>query len=340
MNKKAQVAEKTSTTCINIQQNKGYMINICFGIMIVFIIFLVYKNNQIKSEDASRAILYLSGMFENMYDTCYYVPEVTHKFGIFRNNEIFLKKLLVKRERNVINSNFAPKNYDIMFDRVTFGYEDEKYIFDNFSCKIPQNEITLFFGKSGSGKTTLMKLLFQNIIQKEGQILIGDEDISTYDIGEIRNVMSYVGQNTSSLFNLSLYENIIYGYEDREEMRKVIEDYFMKFNFLDIFSNLLRDNSFSFLDDKVGKHGDRLSGGQKQVVHLLRLLLNPCNKIIILDEPTSALDEGSRNKVVDYLIHLLSLGKTLIIITHDEYFKSIAHNVLHFSSGVNPSFHD
>ena len=107
---------------------------------------------------------------------------------------------------------------------------------------------------------------------------------------------------------------------------------------IDIFNNLIEDNSnkFLFLSKLAGKHGQTLSGGQKQIVHLLRLMINKKNKIIILDEPTSALDGLSRNYVINYLKFLNSMGKTIIIITHDDVLKSFSDYILYFDFGKNP----
>ena len=331
--------EKNSLDCIHEQQNSGYFINLFSGALILFVIFQIYVTKQIGSKEASRSILYLTGLFENIYEICYYIPEMTQRFGVFKNNEVFLKKLLVKKNRDVQFDNFDPTNVNIRFEDLSFGYEPDHLIFDGFSCEIPKEKIITFFGKSGSGKTTLMKLLFQNISPNRGRILIGNQDISKYEISEIRQYLAYVGQNTTSLFNFSIYENIIYGYKNTPELRQEIENLFAQFHLLEIFSNLIDKNNsniFSFFNEKAGKHGRFLSGGQKQVIHLLRLKLNSKNKIIILDEPTSALDTISRNYIIEYLKYMNSLGKTIIIITHDEYLKTISNHVLYFSNGQNP----
>ena len=95
---------------------------------------------------------------------------------------------------------------------------------------------------------------------------------------------------------------------------------------------------WSFLDEEAGKLGENLSGGQKQIIHLLRLNLNTTSKIVILDEPSSALDDRTRESASKYIKYLKSKQKTILLITHDDYYKNLCDNLLKFSSDENPIF--
>ena len=81
----------------------------------------------------------------------------------------------------------------------------------------------------------------------------------------------------------------------------------------------------------VGKLGSNLSGGQRQIVWLIRCILRE-SSVIILDEPTSALDEKSRRNV-EKIIKKLSIGRTLIIITHDRELLMHMDRVIYFDKG-------
>ena len=106
-----------------------------------------------------------------------------------------------------------------------------------------------------------------------------------------------------------MYENIIYGLNkppSKEEIIKLMDE--LNLDVKDIFEKKM--------DENVGVEGNSLSGGQRQIVWLLRSIYRP-STILILDEPTSALDP--ENKVVMIsTIKKLSIGKTVIIVSHDD----------------------
>ena len=85
------------------------------------------------------------------------------------------------------------------------------------------------------------------------------------------------------------------------------------------------------LDTNVGKNGEKVSGGQRQIIFLIRCILRN-NKIIILDEPTSALDTHSREYIFNIVKELIK-DKTFIVITHDLELLKIVHRVLEFKNG-------
>jgi ABC-type multidrug transport system fused ATPase/permease subunit len=122
-----------------------------------------------------------------------------------------------------------------------------------------------------------------------------------------------------------------------DEFVEKIKKIFLEFGFYEIFSNLDENKEpFDFLYQNVGKLGKNLSGGQKQIIHLLRLSFNKNSKIIILDEPSSALDDVSRNSVSKFTQYLNSMGKTIFLITHDDFYKNICGYELRFFKDENP----
>ena len=119
-------------------------------------------------------------------------------------------------------------------------------------------------------------------------------------------------------FNRTLYENIAYG------MKNISKDEVSK-----LLQRLGIDRLFEplGLDSQVGKHGEKLSGGQKQVIFLLRCLLRKSN-IVILDEPTSALDQYSKNYIFNILQQVIK-NKTVLIITHDpDILKYVSRKIV------------
>jgi ABC-type bacteriocin/lantibiotic exporter with double-glycine peptidase domain len=159
---------------------------------------------------------------------------------------------------------------------------------------------------------------------QEGNININGKKITNVDINNLRENIIYVPQHPI-LFNRTLWENISYGLNDNiteEDIYKILRDA----NLTDL-EKVYREKMHS----KVGKLGSNLSGGQKQIVWLVRCLLRDC-KVIILDEPTSALDEKSRRNV-ENLIEKLSQKCTLIIITHDKELLNFMDRMVYFDKG-------
>ena len=123
------------------------------------------------------------------------------------------------------------------------------------------------------------------------------------------------------LFNRTILENICYGNQHVNEEFVV---YMMKE--LGLYEEL-----GPILNTKVGKNGSSISGGQRQLVWTLRILLkNP--EIVILDEPTSALDEKSKTLFIKLLNKLID-KKTVIIVTHDDTLMRYANRIVTLDKG-------
>jgi ABC-type multidrug transport system fused ATPase/permease subunit len=217
-------------------------------------------------------------------------------------------------------------------------------ILNKYTETFNEKQVYCLFGPSGSGKSTFIKLIFGINKPLSGKILINNQNISEYSLLELRKNICYVSQNSSTLFNRTVIENIIYGFYSKEQLiskkdyiYNIIKNIFDKYSFYDTFKNLDENKpKWSFLEQQVGKLGSNLSGGQKQIIHLIRIELNQNAKIVILDEPTSALDDISRNNVVKYIEFLKETGKTIFIITHDIFFQQSYYKKLQFFTNKNP----
>ena len=342
--------EEKSYECINSKQYQGYATNILIFAIIIYNIYTLYTKGILPKELVTKTLLSLTGLFENIYEMTYYIPEISYKLGILKNNENFLKELKLKNE-NVLLNDFIFKNSIVEFKNVTFHYKntnDNKnhILLKDFSIKFPENRIICLFGPSGSGKSSFIRLIFGSEKPNNGSILIGGNDISKFSLNSFRKYISYINQNTTNLFNKSVLSNILYGYytksefeENQDELVAKVKKVFEDFQFYEIFENLDENKEkWSFLHDSVGKLGQKLSGGQKQIVHLIRIMFNKFSQIVILDEPTSALDEKSRNCVLNYVKYLRENGKSIFIITHDSFYKDICYSSLQFFQIKNPEF--
>ena len=100
---------------------------------------------------------------------------------------------------------------------------------------------------------------------------------------------------------------------------------------LDFSNKLSYSVTKNGLDTNVGIEGNNLSGGQRQVVHILRSVFKD-NKIVILDEPTSAIDKENKENIIK-AIYKLTKNKTLILITHDNDILKIVDRIVILDSG-------
>ena len=215
------------------------------------------------------------------------------------------------------------QNLSITIQNMGFYYVPKKYILKNVSLKINQNEKIAIIGEIGSGKSTLGKLLIKLFDYDEGSIKLNNIELKDIEILSLRKIITYIPQHPE-LFNRTLLSNLTYGSNNikRETVVKLINSIKIK---------SIRDVLLTNLDKSVGKYGNNLSGGQRQIVWLIRSILQD-SKMIILDEPTSSLDEENKLIVMDF-IKSLSKNKTLILITHDMKLLKLVNRVIKFDKG-------
>ena len=195
---------------------------------------------------------------------------------------------------------------EISFQDVTFGYNNETKVLNNFNIKIPGGKKIAIVGESGSGKSTLTNLLLRLYDIESGVISIDNQDISKVTLNSLRNSISIVTQETA-IFDDSLKHNIMYGdFEaSHKDFTKAAE-----MAMVDEFANELPE----LYDSKLGQNGMTISGGQRQRVAIARALLKNSH-IMILDEATSALDNITESNVMNNITEFRK-GKTTIVIAH------------------------
>lgn len=177
---------------------------------------------------------------------------------------------------------------------------DHKIIFENLNCTIAANTFTCILGPSGVGKSSLLQLL-ADIIDIENATLTAD--ISTSCGIPLKNNSAYMAQTDLLLPWLSVLDNALLGYRLRGKVNPKQKQQAI---------NLLKQVG---LQDELTQRPDKLSGGMRQRVALVRTLLED-KPIILMDEPFSALDAITRLQLQDLAANLLH-GKTVLLVTHD-----------------------
>lgn len=209
-----------------------------------------------------------------------------------------------------------------LMDHVTFSYEDET-ILDDYSLKLEPGKITGIHGVSGSGKSTLLKLLMRFWDVNQGAITVDEEDIKQIPTKHLRDMESYVTQETH-LFHDSIANNIAIA--KPKATRVEIMEAAKKASIHDFIMTL--PNGY---DTEVGELGDTLSGGEKQRIGIARAFLHDA-QMILMDEPTSNLDSLNEGIILKSLKES-SEEKTIVLVSHRVSTMNIADTVYEMKDG-------
>jgi ABC-type multidrug transport system fused ATPase/permease subunit len=194
----------------------------------------------------------------------------------------------------------------LAFEDVRFAYEDERWIIDDVNVSIEAGQTVAVIGHSGSGKTTLIKLAVGFYGPQAGCVRFDGRDLAQLDLGSVRRQVALVTQEPF-LFAGSVAHNIAWarrGASD-DDVCAAAE----AVDALEVFERLPNG-----LSTEVGERGERLSGGQRQLVALARaIIIDP--RILVLDEATSSIDVATEVRVQRGLARLLA-GRTSLVIAH------------------------
>lgn len=197
-------------------------------------------------------------------------------------------------------------------------------VLDHISFDVHKHETVALLGASGSGKSTLMKCI--NLLERvsDGQIWLGDLDITDPRVNsnEIRARIGVVFQHFNLFSHLSVLNNVTLA------ARKVFK--WDKHRAEDRAMDLLKRIG---MDGKAKEYPDRLSGGQQQRVAIVRaLMMDP--ELLLLDEITSALDPLLVGEVLEMVEELKDHGATILMATHEMHFaRSAADRIVLLRDG-------
>ena len=197
---------------------------------------------------------------------------------------------------------------------ISFSYEDEE-IFSDISFSVDRGDVLCILGPNGTGKTTLIKCLNGLHDISSGEISINGKNIKDLSFSEISKHIGYIPQSHIPSFPFKVLDVVLMGrapYLNLTDSPKK-EDVEIALNSLKILG----------IDDLKDKEYTNLSGGERQLVFLARVL---CQKpdILILDEPTSHLDFGNQIKLLEIIDNLADSGLSIIMSSHfpDHAFLS------------------
>lgn len=195
---------------------------------------------------------------------------------------------------------------------------------EDVNITINDGDIISVIGPSGTGKSTLLRCI--NMLEKptSGHVYIDDEDVTLprCDLTKVHKKVGMVFQSYNLFDNLTVIENVMRPAVDLLGTEKQVA-YDRAMDLLEMVG----------MDDRAMDYPYMLSGGQKQRVAIARTLsMDP--DVIMLDEPTSALDPTMVTEVEKVIKKLTSLGKTMIVVTHEMRFaREISNRIFYMDDG-------
>ncbi|MFN8403990.1 MAG: ABC transporter ATP-binding protein [Anaerolineales bacterium] len=216
---------------------------------------------------------------------------------------------LIDADPNVVQTDsqdVPPLKGEIHFDDVHFRYTDKEPILSTFSLLIHPGETLALVGHTGAGKSSIAKLITRFYEFQQGRLLVDGHDIRTFDLPQYRKQLGIVSQ-VPFLFSGTVADNIRYAAPDvsEEEILKMARS---------IGEGEWLDTLPHGLQTEVGERGAHLSMGQRQLVALMRVLMQK-PAIFILDEATASIDPFTEWQIQQAL-NLILKKSTSILIAH------------------------
>lgn len=294
------------------------ILSLSLGILIWYI-----ADRKIDAGLLVSFILYLNQIFRPL-------RVIADKFNVLQMGMIAAERVFTVLENQDSLPPPAPGAYNppsisgrVHFNKVSFAYNPPHYVLKNIDFKIEEGETVAIVGHTGSGKTSIISLLNRLYEIQEGEILIDDISIKSYNLETLRSNIGVVLQDVF-LFSGSILDNITLRNPKITE-GEVIETSKM-IGVHDFIMQL--PNGYHF---NVMERGNSLSLGQRQLISFIRALLyNP--SILVLDEATSSIDSESEMLVQKAIDKLIS-GRTSIVIAHRLSTIRKAHKIIVLDKG-------
>ncbi|WP_195266277.1 ABC transporter ATP-binding protein [Clostridium sp. 1001275B_160808_H3] len=221
------------------------------------------------------------------------------------------------------------RKYALQLKNITKTYIDgdsENTVLNNVSINVKPGEFVAIVGPSGSGKSTFLSIAGALLTASNGEIIIGDTNLSEKDKKELadirRNQIGFVFQSHQLIPYLTVIDQLkLIPNLSKNKDTKEVNDYANK---------LLKDFG---LEHRLNHYPSKLSGGEKQRVAIARALMNHPD-IILADEPTASLD-GNRGREVVTMIkdEIKKYNKAALMVTHDERILDLVDTIYRIENG-------
>ena len=301
------------------------LVIVCFITVFILRSYYLLKKKVIDTAKFSSLFLIMIYVLNCMIHVEGQMRDMIFDWGVIcESDDMFNKYPVNPNDHKPMVVHDVPQRAGIGMKNVRFTFPGKgNCILEDVTFHIDKGETVVVLGDIGSGKSTILKLLCKFNDPDSGCIYIDGVPYRETTLKDIKKRVGYVPQQPI-LFNRSVIENITYGTSGitREHVEMFIRQIGVDKEFVNLEEGL---------DTKIGKNGSKLSGGQRQIVWIIRTYFqNP--DIIILDEPTASLDEKSKD-VIKLLLNVLMKEKTTIIVTHDDSLLEMADRKLYVREG-------
>ena len=295
----------------------SFLIN--FNIFMIIYYFIYYTKNENIVLIITLLLIYRTRI-EILISKLPYLFNLVSKLNIMQTNFAILIPNYI--DKNNMQLNYNNLNYNIIkFKNVYFKYPNtNKYVYQNLNLELDFNSSKLIglYGRSGTGKSTLCKILLKIYELEKGDIIIDNINYNKIDISLLKKNITYINQN-NKLFDKNIEFNLNYGCTDKNICTKNLSELLKYDNLKNIFN---KNDMDEIKKINAGFLGEKVSGGQRQIINVLNGLIYPSN-ILILDEPTSNLDFKSKKELIDIIQKFKKYKKGIIVITHDKDMLNI-----------------
>lgn len=202
---------------------------------------------------------------------------------------------------------------------VAFSYGENAPAIQVPNLTIVPGERVAIVGVIGSGKSTLLKLLSGLYKPQAGKVLMGGIDMQHISRNKLSEDIGYLPQNVK-LISGTLRDNLLLGLIGVDD-EKIIQAAHQT-NLIQLINTLPQG-----LDTPIPEGGESVSGGQKQMIALTRLMLMK-SLALFLDEPTANMDEFTEKKILQAIHERLTPEDTLVVVTHKPALLSLVHRII------------
>ena len=198
-------------------------------------------------------------------------------------------------------------------------------VLKDITLQMQSGEFISVVGPSGSGKSTLLNMITGIDRPTSGEIFVGGETV--HELSE-NQLARWRGRNVGVIFQFfQLLPTLT-----------IVENVMLPMDFCKVYKRRERKKKAMHLLEQVGiadharKLPSALSGGEQQRAAIARAIAND-PPLIVADEPTGNLDTTTANQVFELFEELVSQGKTLMVVTHDQSLSSRTERVIHLLDG-------
>lgn len=215
-------------------------------------------------------------------------------------DEVVLENIELERKQ------IDTSNAIIEYENVHLQYGNDKII-NGVDLEIHEGEFVYFIGKSGAGKSSLTKMIYRDVVNTKGTIIVDKKDVTRMrqrNLHHLRRKIGVIFQDYKLLNDRTVYENVKYSLDVINYPKHKRKDQVLKIlNLVGIIN--FKDN-----------YPNELSGGQQQRVAIARAIVDD-PKIIVADEPTGNLDPSNALVIMNLLEKINQSGTTVVMATHD-----------------------